>query len=179
VSLSDADLVARAVRSLETANTSSWDAADALLELSRRGWSVRRIAEACGKSFSSVAKFIRCARAYAGVSVLTRPPFWDVFATVNGDRPVDQPRPIPPPPEGNFALLLADPPWEYEFCETNNRKVSNHYPVMTLDAIKNLAVPAAPDSVLFLWATAPKLEEALEVMRAWDFSYRSGLVWDK
>jgi N6-adenosine-specific RNA methylase IME4 len=33
--------------------------------------------------------------------------------------------------------------------------------------------------VLFLWATAPKLIEALEVMRAWGFSYRTNAVWDK
>jgi N6-adenosine-specific RNA methylase IME4 len=32
---------------------------------------------------------------------------------------------------------------------------------------------------LFLWATAPKLPEAFEVMEAWGFSYKTCSVWDK
>jgi N6-adenosine-specific RNA methylase IME4 len=50
---------------------------------------------------------------------------------------------------------------------------------MTHDEICAVPVPAAPDSVLFLWAVAPKLPEALAVMAAWGFAYRSGAVWDK
>jgi N6-adenosine-specific RNA methylase IME4 len=38
---------------------------------------------------------------------------------------------------------------------------------------------ATPDAVLFLWATAPMLPQALEVMDAWGFSYRSQMVWVK
>jgi N6-adenosine-specific RNA methylase IME4 len=55
----------------------------------------------------------------------------------------------------------------------------NHYPTMTLDGIRTLAVPAAEDAVLFLWATAPMLPEALAVIAAWGFSYRSRCVWVK
>jgi N6-adenosine-specific RNA methylase IME4 len=50
---------------------------------------------------------------------------------------------------------------------------------MELDEIKALDVPAADDSVLFLWATSPKLAEALEVMDAWGFTYRTCMVWVK
>ena len=42
-----------------------------------------------------------------------------------------------------------------------------------------MAVPAAPDCVLFLWATAPMLPEALTVMDAWGFAYKSHCVWVK
>jgi N6-adenosine-specific RNA methylase IME4 len=38
---------------------------------------------------------------------------------------------------------------------------------------------AAPDCVLFLWATAPMLPQALEVMAAWGFTYKSHIVWRK
>lgn len=81
---------------------------------------------------------------------------------------------------GPFDLILADPPWEYEHCESNNREIENHYPTMPLEKIK-LARPDStnPDCILFLWATAPKLVEALEVMRLWGFNYRSCAVWDK
>jgi N6-adenosine-specific RNA methylase IME4 len=38
---------------------------------------------------------------------------------------------------------------------------------------------AAESCVLFLWTTAPCLEQAIEVIRAWGFEYKTGLVWDK
>ena len=43
----------------------------------------------------------------------------------------------------------------------------------------DVASIAAPDSMLFLWATAPMLPEALEVMAAWRFEYRTNFVWAK
>ena len=39
---------------------------------------------------------------------------------------------------------------------------------------------AAPNSVLFQWATFPKLKEAIEVMEAWGFTYKTnGFTWVK
>ena len=34
-------------------------------------------------------------------------------------------------------------------------------------------------SALFLWATAPKLLEAIDVMKAWGFQYKTQAIWDK
>lgn len=82
-------------------------------------------------------------------------------------------------PEGKFNVIYADPPWRYEFSETNTREIENHYPTMELEEIKSLKIPSAEDSVLFLWATAPKLEEAMQVMNSWGFKYRTCAVWDK
>ena len=42
-----------------------------------------------------------------------------------------------------------------------------------------LKPPAAENAVLFLWATAPMLPDALRLMNAWGFKYRSHLVWRK
>ena len=50
---------------------------------------------------------------------------------------------------------------------------------MNLKDIKRLKVPATENSVLFLWATAPKLREALEVLTHWGFNYRTHAIWDK
>jgi len=50
---------------------------------------------------------------------------------------------------------------------------------MDLSVIKALRVPAAENAVLYLWATAPKLLEAMEVMVCWGFDYRTCAVWDK
>lgn len=78
-----------------------------------------------------------------------------------------------------YDLIYADPPWKYGFSRSSRRKIENHYETMGLDEIKSYSVPAKPNSLLFLWATAPKLIEALSVMMAWGFEYKTHLVWDK
>lgn len=78
-----------------------------------------------------------------------------------------------------YQIIYADPPWEYRHCASNSRKIENQYPTMKLEDIKSLSIPAENNSVLFLWTTAPKLAEGLEVMRAWGFDYRSCMIWDK
>ena len=66
-----------------------------------------------------------------------------------------------------YNIIYADPPWKYDFSKDNSDRVENHYPTMTLEEIKFLKFPIEDNAVLFLWATAPKLIEALEVMKAW------------
>jgi N6-adenosine-specific RNA methylase IME4 len=78
-----------------------------------------------------------------------------------------------------FDVILADPPWRYAWSLSSSRAIEQHYPTMTVEDLCALSVPAAQTSVLFLWATPPLLPEALTVMRAWGFDYRSNLVWDK
>jgi len=86
----------------------------------------------------------------------------------------------PPIPAGTFNIIYADPPWQYEAGTINKaRTIEQQYVTMTLDDIKKLEFPVADDAVLFLWSTSPKLEEALEVLNAWGFDYRTCAVWDK
>jgi MT-A70 len=82
-----------------------------------------------------------------------------------------------PPHERRYEVIYADPPWCYTYSPTDSRRVENHYPTMSLKEIKVLEVPADKDCVLFLWATSPKLTEALEVMLEWGFEYRTCMVW--
>jgi len=89
--------------------------------------------------------------------------------------------PTPELPEGKHNLIYADPPWRYEHCKTDSRKIENQYPTMELEAICELEIEkcAADDCVLFLWATSPKLSEAMQVVDSWGFSYRTCMVWRK
>lgn len=82
---------------------------------------------------------------------------------------------------GRFPILYADPPWRYEHAETESRAVENQYPTMALDDICALDVTGicTPDAVLFIWSTSPKLAEAMRVLSAWAFEYRTCLVWVK
>lgn len=83
-------------------------------------------------------------------------------------------------PDREFDLVYADPPWRYHqgTCRPSDA-IERRYPTMQLDDIKALDVPAADESVLYLWATAPKLAEAVDVMDAWGFEYKTCAVWDK
>src|SRR4051812_6458157 len=81
-------------------------------------------------------------------------------------------------PAGHYQLLYADPPWPSQ-SPGGKWAPEQHYPTMPLEQIKRLAVPAADDAVLFLWAVAALLPEALEVMNGWGFEYRSNIIWDK
>jgi len=88
-------------------------------------------------------------------------------------------------PDKRYGVIYADPAWKFKvYAETAsgmNRCADNHYPTMTLDAIKAVDVPSisADDCVLFLWTTVPHLPQALEVMAAWDFTYVSAFGWVK
>lgn len=82
---------------------------------------------------------------------------------------------------GTYPVIFADPPWRYDYAETDNRAIENQYPTMPIEDICALPVAsiATDDCVLFLWATSPKLIEALDVVRAWGFTYKTCMVWAK
>lgn len=82
---------------------------------------------------------------------------------------------------GTFPVIYADPPWRYEHVETESRAIENQYPTMSLLDICNQPVSdiATDDAILFLWATSPKLAEAMRVVSSWGFEYRTCAVWVK
>jgi N6-adenosine-specific RNA methylase IME4 len=90
-------------------------------------------------------------------------------------------------PAGTYSLILADPPWQYDFAPTETAAIENHYPTLPVEDICALVDAAgspvqerfAGDAVLLLWATAPKLAEAMSVMAAWGFEYKTHAAWDK
>jgi N6-adenosine-specific RNA methylase IME4 len=79
-----------------------------------------------------------------------------------------------------FATIYADPPWPYE-NEASRAAAVRHYPVMSLDALRNEPVEqlAEPNAHLHLWTTNAFLREALDLIEAWGFRYRSTFVWVK
>lgn len=80
-----------------------------------------------------------------------------------------------------FGVIYADPPWSFKTYSENgmDRSADNHYPTMSVEEIAAMNVPASSDCVLYLWATVPMLPEALDVMNAWGFTYKSQIVWVK
>jgi N6-adenosine-specific RNA methylase IME4 len=88
-------------------------------------------------------------------------------------------------PDKKYGVIYADPEWQWKAYsdDTGKREIAPdlHYTTSSLDEIKARDVPSisAPDCVLFLWATAPMIEAALQVMAAWGFTYKSQVIWKK
>lgn len=80
-----------------------------------------------------------------------------------------------------YPVIYLDPPWRYDYAESDTRAIENQYPTMSLEEIKamDMTKVAFDDCVMFMWATSPKLADAFEVLDAWGFSYRTCAVWDK
>ncbi len=89
-----------------------------------------------------------------------------------------------PPLAGSYRLIYADPPWHFRTfsAKGRGRSADAHYDTLDLAGIKALPVAdwAAADAVLLLWATDPFLPQALDVMAAWGFTYKTvGFYWAK
>lgn len=86
-----------------------------------------------------------------------------------------------PFPDKKYSVIYADPPWSYSGGGAA-RNVTKHYHTMKPEDIYSLPVQniAADDCLLFLWATFPNLDIALETIRRWGFRYKTAaFVWVK
>ena len=84
----------------------------------------------------------------------------------------------------HYGVILTDPPWNFATYSRKGkgRSAEAHYDCMSLADINGLPVDdwAAPDCALFLWVTDPSLPQALEVMTAWGFVYKTvTFTWAK
>jgi N6-adenosine-specific RNA methylase IME4 len=86
-----------------------------------------------------------------------------------------------------YSVFYADPPWDYDghTQHTNTAPVAsavNHYPTMPLDELKAMPIEAIsePNALLFMWTSSPHLPQAIELMTAWGFEYKTiAFVWYK
>lgn len=79
-----------------------------------------------------------------------------------------------------YRVIIADPPWQY-----NNKNVrggaEKHYSTMSTDHICNMRIRdiCHDDCILIMWANWPMLGDALRVIDAWGFTYKTGFPWVK
>lgn len=83
-----------------------------------------------------------------------------------------------------YDVVHADPAWQFDNAKTGGSMSSaaaKQYEVMTTDAIAALPVATAvrPNAVCGLWATVPMLPDALRVLDAWGFAYKTADFWIK
>lgn len=81
-----------------------------------------------------------------------------------------------------YSIIYADPPWEYRNMGNIQATANAHYQTMKQKDIEALPIKnlAADNCILFMWATFPKLQEALNTIKAWGFEYKTvGFTWVK
>ena len=98
-------------------------------------------------------------------------------------------REFPPLPRRRYEIVYADPPWDYKGQlqhagpgSADTGGAVRHYPTVVLADLKKLDVGgiAAENSLLFLWATNPHLDQAIDLGKAWGFAWATvAFVWDK
>lgn len=79
-----------------------------------------------------------------------------------------------PFPNKKYKIIYADPPWSYRDKGWNGN-CEQHYKTMSISEICNLPIRDITDNdcVLFLWTTYPMLKEAMTLIEAWGFTYKS------
>jgi N6-adenosine-specific RNA methylase IME4 len=82
---------------------------------------------------------------------------------------------------GLFDIVIADPPWRYEFSNSKSRDIENAHPTMTMEDIYSIPVSqlAAKDAGLYLWVPVTKVPEGCELVKRWGFKYKTDRDWDK
>lgn len=111
----------------------------------------------------------------------------------------DLPSLYPDFPEKKYDIIYADPPWDYggkmQFDKSGKKDVNvdwknnifisaANFKYPTLKTKEMMKIPvheiAKDDCLLFMWATNPHLEQAIQLGNAWGFEYKTvAFVWDK
>jgi len=84
-----------------------------------------------------------------------------------------------------YGTILLDPPWDYNqklaSHDTTRGGAIKHYDLMTLDEIRNLPIIdlANKDCILWLWVTNSFIQEGLELVDYWGFTYKTMITWAK
>ena len=89
-----------------------------------------------------------------------------------------------PFPNKKYNIIYADPPWDSntQFGREKKRGNKQHYPLMTTQDIENLPVRqiSANDCILFLWIVDNQIQDGLDVINAWGFTYKTiAFTWVK
>jgi N6-adenosine-specific RNA methylase IME4 len=85
-------------------------------------------------------------------------------------------------PTEKYDVILLDPPWSYHGQQAKWGAAAKFYPTMTDNELLMLdvAMLAKKTSVVFCWATSPRLDFAVNLLSHWGFAFRGvPFVWVK
>jgi len=85
-------------------------------------------------------------------------------------------------PNSKYDVVLMDPPWSYTGAQDKWGAAAKFYNTMTDDELKDMDVASLLNdkAVVFMWATAPRLDFAIDLLRHWGLTYRGvAFTWVK
>lgn len=111
----------------------------------------------------------------------------------------DLPSLYPDLPEKKYDIIYCDPPWDYggkmQFDKSGKKDLNSNwerdifisaanfkYPTVKTKELKKIPIQeiSNDDCLLFMWATSPHLDQAIELGKAWGFNFKTiAFVWDK
>lgn len=79
-----------------------------------------------------------------------------------------------------YQIIYADPPWAYNskrsnYIDNSSGETIRHYDTLTIEELKSMPIGDIIDKncMLFLWATFPQMQEALDLIKSWGFVYKT------
>ena len=86
-----------------------------------------------------------------------------------------------------YTVIVADPPWRFDdelvaMKRNVKRSASSQYDVLTIADIAALPVSTLADptcSLLVLWVPSSMIQDGLNVMQSWGYTYKQTFVWVK
>jgi N6-adenosine-specific RNA methylase IME4 len=83
----------------------------------------------------------------------------------------------------SYDIVHIDPPWPYYGAVDKDAAAGKHYDLMTAQDINRMPIRdlfRSKQGACFVWATGPKLDLAIDAIRAWGLHYRGvAFVWLK
>lgn len=79
-------------------------------------------------------------------------------------------------PRNHFSAVLCDPPWKFKsWTPKGGGHGLPEYPTMHWTDLASLPVKTlcTDDAVMFMWITWPHLKDALRLLEAWGFEYKT------
>ena len=85
-------------------------------------------------------------------------------------------------PDKTYDVLLLDPPWSYYGQQDKWTAAAKFYQTMTDAELEAMPIQSLLNkkAVVFMWATAPRLNAAIKLIEAWGLHYRGlAFTWVK
>lgn len=85
-------------------------------------------------------------------------------------------------PTKKYDIVYSDPPWQYYGSATKDAAAGKHYALLSQEELATIPVRDFMNkkAVLFLWATCPRLDFAIDMIRSWGLHYRGiAYIWVK
>ncbi len=79
-----------------------------------------------------------------------------------------------------YDVIVADPPWAYYGDQNKMGSAGKEYSLMRDEDVLALRYPLAPRGILFMWATCPRLDFAMDCIKGHGLHFRGvAFVWVK